>query len=72
MGGCPGARGQAPADSIVVPGFSTPLDLQDAAAGIKGIYQQMLDQAWADARSRGDKLPPTSQKDIPPVVEGQQ
>jgi cytochrome c oxidase cbb3-type subunit 2 len=64
--------GLGPTDSLVVPGFSTPLSLQDAAAGIKGIYQQMLDQAWADAKSRGDKLPPTSQKDIPPVVEGQQ
>jgi mono/diheme cytochrome c family protein len=64
--------GLGPADSIVVPGFSTPLSLQDAAAGIKGIYQQLLDQAWADAKSRGDKLPPISQKDIPPVVAGQQ
>jgi cbb3-type cytochrome oxidase cytochrome c subunit len=64
--------GLGPADRIQVTGFSTPLDLQDAAAGIKGLYQQMLDRAWADARARGDKLPPISQKDIPPVVEGQQ
>jgi hypothetical protein len=64
--------GLSPADSIAVTGLATPLDLQDAAAGIKVIYQQLLDRAWADARSRGDKLPPTSQKDVPPVVEGQQ
>jgi hypothetical protein len=64
--------GLGPADRIKVNGLSTPLDLQDAAAGIKGLYQQMLDRAWADARARGDKLPPISQKAIPPVVEGQQ
>jgi cytochrome c oxidase cbb3-type subunit 2 len=64
--------GLNPADRIVVNGLGTPLDLQDAAAGIKGIYQQLLDRAWADAKRRGDKLPPTSQKDIPPEVEGQQ
>jgi cytochrome c oxidase cbb3-type subunit 2 len=60
------------ADQLVVPGFPTPLSLPDAAAGIKTIYQQLLDRAWADAKRRGDKLPPVSQKDIPPVVEGQQ
>ena len=64
--------GLGPADRIQVNGLSTPLDLQDAAAGIKGLYQQMLDRAWADAQARGDKLPPISQKAIPPVVEGQQ
>jgi cbb3-type cytochrome oxidase cytochrome c subunit len=64
--------GLGPADRIQVTGLSTPLDLQDAAAGIKGLYQQLLDRAWADARARGDKLPPIAQKDIPPVVEGQQ
>ena len=64
--------GLGPADRIQVTGLSTPLDLQNAAAGIRGLYQQLLDRAWADARARGDKLPPISQKDIPPVVEGQQ
>ena len=48
------------------------MSLQDAAAGIKRIYQQLLDRAWADAKRRGDKLPPASQKDIPPEVQGQQ
>jgi cbb3-type cytochrome oxidase cytochrome c subunit len=64
--------GLNPSDSLVVPGMSTPLSLRDAAAGIKGIYQRLLDRAWADARRRGDKLPPIAQKNIPPQVEGQQ
>jgi hypothetical protein len=64
--------GLRPADQLVVDGLGTPLSLQDAAAGIKGIYQRLLDQAWADAKARGDTLPPAAQKDIPPVVEGQQ
>jgi hypothetical protein len=64
--------GLNPADRLVVNGLGTPLSLREAAAGIKGIYQRLLDQAWADARSRGDKLPPVLQKDVPPHVEGQQ
>jgi cytochrome c oxidase cbb3-type subunit 2/cytochrome c oxidase cbb3-type subunit I/II len=64
--------GLNPADRIVVGGLDTPLSLPDAAAAIKANYQQLLDRAWADARRRGDKLPPASQKDVPPVVEGQQ
>jgi cytochrome c oxidase cbb3-type subunit II len=64
--------GLNPGDRIKVNGLETALDLQDAAAGIKALYQQLLDKAWADARARGDKLPPISQKDIPPRVEGQQ
>ncbi|MEA2282424.1 MAG: cytochrome c oxidase cbb3-type subunit [Solirubrobacteraceae bacterium] len=64
--------GLNPSDSLVVPGMPTPLSLQDAAAGIKRIYQRLLDRAWADARRRGDKLPPIAQKNIPPQVEGQQ
>jgi cytochrome c oxidase cbb3-type subunit II len=64
--------GLNPADRIVVNGLSTPLSLPDAAAGIRALYEQMLNRAWADAKRRGDKLPPISQKDIPPEVEGQQ
>jgi cbb3-type cytochrome oxidase cytochrome c subunit len=59
-------------DRIVVKGLGSPLSLPDAAAGIKALYQQLLDRAWADAKRRGAKLPPASQKDIPPRVEGQQ
>jgi cytochrome c oxidase cbb3-type subunit 2 len=64
--------GLSPADVVQVTGLETPLTLQDAAAGIRQIYQRMLDKAWADAQARGDKLPPRSQKDIPPEVPGQQ
>jgi mono/diheme cytochrome c family protein len=64
--------GLNPGDRLVVRGFDTPLSLQDAAAGIRSIYQRLLDRAWADAKRRGAKLPPASQKDIPPRVEGQQ
>jgi cytochrome c oxidase cbb3-type subunit 2 len=64
--------GLAPGDSFVINDGKTRLSLDDAAAAIKSIYQQLLDQAWADARARGDRLPPDSQKDIPPTVPGQQ
>jgi cytochrome c oxidase cbb3-type subunit 2 len=64
--------GLGPTDRLVVRGFGTPLSLQDAATGIRGIYQRLLDRAWADAKRRGATLPPASQKDIPPRVEGQQ
>src|SRR6266545_2832454 len=64
--------GLAPGDKIVVNGLETPLTLDDAAAGIKTLYEQMLNQAWTDARARGEKLPPAAQKDVPPTVPGQQ
>jgi len=64
--------GLAPADSFLVNDGKTPLSLDDAAAGIKAIYQDLLDRAWAEARARGDKLPPEVQKGIPPTVPGQQ
>jgi cytochrome c oxidase cbb3-type subunit 2 len=50
----------------------TPLSLDAAAAGIKSLYEDMLNRAWSDAHARGDKLPPVSQKDAPPTVPGQQ
>jgi cytochrome c oxidase cbb3-type subunit II len=64
--------GLAIADHVIVDGLDTPLDLESAAAGIKAIYQDLLDRAWAEARARDDKLPSESQKDIPPTVPGQQ
>ena len=64
--------GLSPGDRLVVKGLGTPLSLQDAAAGIQSLYQRLLDRAWADAKRRGAKLPPVSQKNIPPHVEGQQ
>src|SRR5438270_2832043 len=63
--------GLAPGDSITVPGLDTPLTLQTAAAGMKTFYTQLLNQAWAEAKARGEKLPPESQKLIPPEVPGE-
>ncbi len=63
--------GLAAGDSIRVPGLTTPLTLQTAGAGIERFYKQMLNQAWADAKARGEKLPPVTQKLIPPEVPGE-
>jgi cytochrome c oxidase cbb3-type subunit II len=64
--------GLSAADKVVVNGLGTPLSLEDAAAGIKAVYDRLLNGAWADAQRRGDKLPPASQRDIAPTVPGQQ
>jgi cytochrome c oxidase cbb3-type subunit 2/cytochrome c oxidase cbb3-type subunit I/II len=64
--------GLAPGDKFFLNDGKTPLSLEDAAAGIKAIYQDLLDRGWAEAQARGDKLPPSGQKDIPPTVPGQQ
>jgi cytochrome c oxidase cbb3-type subunit 2 len=64
--------GLSPADSFKLNDGKTPLSLADAAAGIKAIYQDLLDRAWAEASARGNKLPPESQKSIPPTVPGEQ
>jgi cbb3-type cytochrome c oxidase subunit II len=64
--------GLAPADSFLINDGKTPLSLQDAAGGIRAIYQQLLDQGWTDARARNETLPSESQKAIPPTVPGQQ
>ena len=65
--------GLAPGDQLTLNDQRhTPLSLQTAAAGIKAIYQDMLDRAWRDAEARGEKLPNPAQKAIPPEVPGQQ
>jgi hypothetical protein len=64
--------GLNPADKLAVTGLGTPLSLKNAAAGIRTIYDSLLNRAWSDARRRGEKLPPLSQKAIPPTVPGQQ
>jgi cytochrome c oxidase cbb3-type subunit II len=64
--------GLAPDDSFLLNDGKTPLSLQDAAAGIKSIYDDLLQRAWAEARARGDELPESAQKQIPPTVPGQQ
>jgi cytochrome c oxidase cbb3-type subunit II len=64
--------GLAPGDSFLVNDGKTRLSLPTAAAGIKAIYEDMLNRAWNDARARGEKLPSVAQKAIPPTVPGQQ
>jgi cytochrome c oxidase cbb3-type subunit 2 len=64
--------GLGPADVVRVTGLETTLTLDNAAAGIRAIYQRLLDKAWADAAARGEKLPPRAQKAVPPEVPGQQ
>jgi cytochrome c oxidase cbb3-type subunit 2 len=64
--------GLSPADSFKLNDGKTPLSLADAAAGIKSIYDDLLGRAWTDAKARDDKLPSSSQKQIPPTVPGQQ
>jgi cytochrome c oxidase cbb3-type subunit 2 len=65
--------GLSPSDHLTLNDKArTPLSLQDAAAGIKSIYEDMLNRAWADARARGEKLPLSAQRAIPPTVPGQQ
>ena len=64
--------GLSPQDHIVLNDkANTPLSLDEAAAGIKAIYQDLLDRAWIDAKARGDKLPPVAQKAVPPEVPGE-
>jgi hypothetical protein len=65
--------GLAPQDTITLNNQAhTVLSLKTAANGIKAIYEDMLNRAWADAKSRGEKLPSVAQKAIPPTVPGQQ
>jgi cytochrome c oxidase cbb3-type subunit II len=64
--------GLAPGDTMKLNDGKTELSIQSAAAGIKALYQDMLDRAWADAQARDEKLPPSAQKDVPPTVPGQQ
>jgi hypothetical protein len=64
--------GLAPSDSYMINDGKTVLSLQDAADGIRTLYNQLLDRAWSDAVARGEKLPPLSQKSILPTVPGQE
>lgn len=64
--------GLAPGDKMLLNDGKTPLSLTEAASGIRAIYNDLLDRAWAEARARGDKLPPEAQKGILPTVPGQQ
>ena len=64
--------GLSTGDSFLINDGKTRLSLEDAAAGIEAIYDDLLNRAWIEARARGDKLPPELQKAIPPTVPGQQ
>jgi hypothetical protein len=64
--------GLAPQDHLLLNDGKTPLSLQDAANGIRALYEDMLDRAWSDAKARGENLPSGSQKAIAPTVPGQQ
>ena len=64
--------GLSTGDSFLINDGKTRLSLRDAAAGIKAIYEDLLNRAWDEARARGNKLPSESQKSIPPTVPGQQ
>ena len=65
--------GLAPKDQLTLNDQKhTPLSLQEAANGIKALYDDMLNRAWSDAKARGEKLPSEAQKAIPPTVPGQQ
>jgi cytochrome c oxidase cbb3-type subunit II len=64
--------GLAPGDSMKLNDGKTELSLTSAAAGIKALYQDMLDRAWSDSQARGEKLPNPAQRATPPEVPGQQ
>ena len=64
--------GLAPGDRFFLNGTTEPLSLDDAAKAIRTIYEDLLNRAWADAKARGEKLPPEEQRLIPPEVPGQQ
>jgi hypothetical protein len=57
--------GMAPGDTILVPTIGR-ISLDTVAAGIADIYMNLLNQAWDDAKARGENLPPESQKTILP------
>ena len=63
--------GLAPGDSFYINGTKETLSLQAARTAIRTIYLDLLDRAWAEAKARGEKLPPESQKAIPPEVPGE-
>ncbi len=64
--------GLAPGDTMRLNDGKTDLSLTTAAAGIKALYDDMLDRAWSDAQARGENLPDPVQKVVPPEVPGQQ
>ena len=64
--------GLSPGDSFFINGTKETLSLTAARNAIRTIYLDLLNRAWSEAKARGEKLPPLSQKNIPPEVPGQQ
>jgi cytochrome c oxidase cbb3-type subunit 2 len=64
--------GLAPGDHFFINGTKETLSLDAARNAIRTIYNDLLSRAWAEAKSRGEKLPPLWQKNILPTVPGQQ
>ena len=64
--------GLAPGDHFFVNGTKETLSLTAARNAIRTIYEDLLNRAWAEAKARGEKLPPLWQKNILPTVPGQQ
>jgi cytochrome c oxidase cbb3-type subunit 2 len=64
--------GLAPSDHFFINGTKETLSLTAARNGIRTIYEDLLNRAWAEAKARGEKLPPLWQKNILPTVPGQQ
>ena len=63
--------GLGPGDSFYINGTKETLSLHAARNAIRTIYFDLLNRAWAEAKTRGEKLPPESQKMIPPEVPGE-
>ena len=64
--------GLAPGDSFFINGTKETLSLRAARNAIRSIYFDLLNRAWAEAKARGETLPPVSQKYVLPEVPGQQ
>ena len=64
--------GLAPGDHFFINGTKETLSLTAARNAIRTIYEDLLNRAWAEAKARGEKLPPLWQKNILPTVPGQQ
>ena len=64
--------GLAPGDSFFINGRRRRSRSTRARNAIRTIYEDLLNRAWSEAKARGEKLPPVSQKNIPPEVPGQQ
>jgi len=63
--------GLGPNDRFKVPGFGL-VSKKETAAGIKKIYNRLLDAGWADLKTRSGPKPPPQQKKISPDLNREQ